>query len=152
MSNSIKLPRPPKPLSRSALRCHCPNSPRSNRKVCAASLPYKTLWRKGVEVAYVSKPDVAFLCHEIEDKHCYLQHGITLAKGDTVMDVGANIGIFAAQAARQVSSSGRVIACEPLPATFAALQHNMQSLLHSGEVISHNPYLLMQSHPAFKLV
>ena len=97
-----------------------------------ASLPCKTLQRNGVSIAYVSKPDLAFLYREIEEKNCYLQHGIKLPKGGTVVDVGANIGIFAAYAARKVSSKGRVIACEPLPATFAALQYNMKSTLNAG--------------------
>jgi predicted O-methyltransferase YrrM len=86
----------------------------------------------GFDVAYVSKPDVAFLYREIVEKCCYLQHGIFLPKGGTVIDVGANIGIFTAQAAREVSKGGRVIACEPLPATFAALECNMQNLLTPG--------------------
>ena len=99
---------------------------------CAASNAFKTILYNDKKIAYVSKADVAFLFNEIEGKRCYLKHGIALAKGDTVIDVGANIGIFAAQAAREVSENGRVIACEPLPATFAALQHNMQSLLKPG--------------------
>ena len=97
-----------------------------------ASLPCKTLQRNGVSIAYVSKRDVAFLYREIEEKDCYFQHGISLPRGGTVIDVGANIGIFAAHAARKVSSKGRVIACEPLPATFAALQYNMKSTLNAG--------------------
>ena len=97
-----------------------------------ASLPCKTLQRNGVSIAYVSKPDVAFLYREIEEKDAYLQHGINLPRGGTVIDVGANIGIFAAHAARKVSHKGRVIACEPLPATFAALQYNMKSMLNAG--------------------
>ena len=97
-----------------------------------ASLPCKTLQRNGVSIAYVSKPDVAFLYREIEEKDCYLQHGISLPRGGTVIDVGANIGVFAAHAARKVSSKGRVIACEPVPATFAALQYNMRSTLNAG--------------------
>ena len=106
-----------------------------NRGFCRASASCKTLLYDGIDVAYVSKPDVAFLYREIVEKRCYLQHGIYLPKGGTVVDIGANIGIFAAQAAREVSKSGRVIACEPLPATFAALECNMQNLLTPGMCI-----------------
>ena len=116
--------------------CHHPYRQSRSRGVRAALSECKTVQYNGKDIAYVSKADVAFLCREIEEKRCYFQHGISLAKGDTVIDVGANIGIFAAQAAREVSSSGRVIACEPLPATFAALQHNMQSLLSPGTSIT----------------
>lgn len=122
----------PKCILSNARICHHPFRPSKIRSVCAALSACRTVQYKGKNIAYVSKADVAFLYREIEEKRCYFRHGITLAKGDTVIDVGANIGIFAAQAAREVSNSGRVIACEPLPATFAALQHNTQSLLNPG--------------------
>lgn len=121
-----------KQLPSKARLFHCPHKASRCRGTCAASNAFKTVLYNSTKIAYVSKADVAFLFNEIEGKRCYLQHGVALAKGDTVIDVGANIGIFAAQAAREVSESGRVIACEPLPATFAALQHNMQSLLNPG--------------------
>ena len=53
----------------------------------------------------------------------YLQHGISIKPGDCVIDVGANIGLFALEAARR---GARVHAFEPMPATFAALQANAQ--------------------------
>ncbi len=115
------------------------------RGICTALKACKTLRHNGNDIAYVSKADVAFLYREIEEKRCYFQHGIALAEGDTVIDVGANIGIFAAQAARLVSSSGTVIACEPLPATFAALHHNMQSLLNPGMPTSCKSLAAMES-------
>ena len=126
---SCCLPRPVLSLARN-FHDRCRLS--SGRRFYTALKAYKTLQYNGRKVSYVSKADVAFLYNEIEGKRCYFQHGVALARGDTVVDVGANIGIFAAQAAREVSESGRVIACEPLPSTFAALQHNMQSLLNPG--------------------
>ena len=51
----------------------------------------------------------------------YLQHDISIKPGDCVVDVGANIGLFALEAARR---GARVHAFEPMPATFAALQAN----------------------------
>jgi hypothetical protein len=49
----------------------------------------------GFYVSYVSKPDVDFLYREIYDEKVYMQHGVRLLPGDTVVDVGANIGMFA---------------------------------------------------------
>ncbi|KAK9917786.1 hypothetical protein WJX75_008210 [Coccomyxa subellipsoidea] len=56
---------------------------------------------------------------------------------DTVLDVGANIGIFAAFAAEKVGKSGLVIAVEPVPPTWEVLNYNVD-LLHrpgDGEII-----------------
>ncbi len=87
----------------------------------------------GQQIAYVSKPDVAFLYREVYEKQTYLQHGVTISPGNTVLDVGANIGIFAAYAARKVGKRGLVIAVEPVPPTWEVLQYNMDVLQGPGE-------------------
>jgi FkbM family methyltransferase len=52
-----------------------------------------------------------------------LQFAILHAKrGGTIVDVGANIGIFTAACARAASGIGQVIALEPSPSTFAKLR------------------------------
>lgn len=56
----------------------------------------------------------------------YLPSGWKLAEGDTVIDVGANIGCFTLFAARQVGRTGRVIALEPDGETFRQLQRNVE--------------------------
>lgn len=50
--------------------------------------------------------------------------GFTLAPGMVVLDLGANLGVFATRAAKRVGPSGRVIAVEPHPGNFARLQGN----------------------------
>ena len=50
----------------------------------------------------------------------------TLKGGETVMDVGANIGYFTLLMARQVGPKGRVIAFEPLPTVFELLRENLR--------------------------
>jgi ribosomal protein L11 methylase PrmA len=42
---------------------------------------------------------VQFLYEEQYSERCYLQHGVSLAPGATVIDVGANIGMFSMLAA-----------------------------------------------------
>ncbi|MDF2775162.1 MAG: methyltransferase, FkbM family [Geminicoccaceae bacterium] len=49
-----------------------------------------------------------------------------LRRGDVVIDVGANIGNLTLQAAQCVGPSGRVIAVEPHPRTFAYLLGNLR--------------------------
>lgn len=47
-------------------------------------------------------------------------------RGGTFVDVGANIGILTLVAAEAVGPSGRVVAVEPGPATFRALEANVE--------------------------
>ncbi len=51
----------------------------------------------------------------------YWKHGVEIGGGDIVFDVGANIGLFALEAAQK---GAQVHAFEPMPATFAALNFN----------------------------
>lgn len=56
--------------------------------------------------------------------------------GDTVVDVGANIGWFTLHLAEQVGSTGSVLAFEPAPRTVARLlQHVRRNNLRQVEVI-----------------
>lgn len=51
---------------------------------------------------------------------------VDIQPGDTVIDVGANIGLFSMYAAEKVGSSGRVIALEPIPQVHAACADNVK--------------------------
>ena len=46
--------------------------------------------------------------------------------GDTVLDLGANIGIFAVKAGKQVGKRGKVIAIEPDPHNLSYLERNLE--------------------------
>ncbi len=48
-----------------------------------------------------------------------------LQPGDTVLEIGANIGLHALYESRAVGTEGRVIAFEPAPDTFKSLQSNI---------------------------
>lgn len=63
----------------------------------------------------------------------YLRHDISIKAGDCVLDVGANIGLFALEASRR---GAHVHAFEPMPATFAALDTNAR--LYDGQIRAHN--------------
>lgn len=50
--------------------------------------------------------------------------GFALRPGMTVVDLGANLGVFATRAAKRVGPSGRVVAVEPHPDNFRRLKAN----------------------------
>jgi len=50
-----------------------------------------------------------------------------VAQGDWVLDIGANVGHYTKKLSDLVGINGRVIAFEPVPATFALLSSNVQS-------------------------
>ena len=56
----------------------------------------------------------------------YLGPGQAISPGDTVVDIGANMGCFTIFAARAVGPTGRVIAIEPVSETFAQLRRNIE--------------------------
>lgn len=56
----------------------------------------------------------------------YTDNGQLLAPGDTVIDVGANIGCFTIYAAKRVGTLGKVIALEPDENSFRQLTRNLQ--------------------------
>jgi FkbM family methyltransferase len=65
----------------------------------------------------------------------YFRHGIAVAPGDVVLDVGANIGLFALD----VAARGALVhAFEPMPATFSALEANARDFGGSGRIETHN--------------
>ena len=70
------------------------------------------------------------------DEHVegYFKHGIELKPGDTVFDVGANIGVFALRAL-QKHAEIKVFAFEPIPPIFAILEQN-KALHGDGRLIA----------------
>jgi amino acid adenylation domain-containing protein/FkbM family methyltransferase len=77
----------------------------------------------GLLVAHQNRGETEFLYQEIFAERGYLKHGIALAAGDCVFDVGANIGLFSLFVAQQVRDV-TLYAFEPIPAVFAALADN----------------------------
>jgi FkbM family methyltransferase len=57
-----------------------------------------------------------------EDEVAFLQH--SLAEGAHIVDVGANVGVYAAALAHAVGARGRVVAVEPHPVAGALLERN----------------------------
>ncbi len=89
----------------------------------------------GMNVAYQSKAELRQFYDDIFEKRTYLQHGITLAPGATVFDVGANIGLFTVFVDHHYPQS-RIFAFEPAPPLYAILAAN--TAWCEGEVLLFN--------------
>jgi FkbM family methyltransferase len=69
---------------------------------------------------------LVFLFQEIWLDEIYNYSGYTISPGDTVIDIGANIGAFSVYAATH-SSNVRVYAYEPFPENIAWLELNLKN-------------------------
>ena len=89
--------------------------------------PYRVSTGDGVTVEL--RPGVRgerYIFYEVFMKSSYLSAGQRIRPGDTVVDVGANVGFFSILAASLVGPTGWVVALEPQPDTFNQLQRNIQ--------------------------
>jgi FkbM family methyltransferase len=68
--------------------------------------------------------EIGFIHDEIFREHCYVRDGITLAEDAVVVDAGANVGLFTLYV-KALRPRARVLAIEPMPPTYAALEANL---------------------------
>lgn len=66
-----------------------------------------------------------------DEKEYALLHTL-LGQGDWALDIGANVGHYTMRMAELVGPSGRVIALEPVPDTFALLAANARLFAHAN--------------------
>lgn len=77
-----------------------------------------------------------------------------VSEGDCVIDVGANIGVFAAALSELVGPEGHVFAFEPVPQSFHLLAYNARRFAHRNVTLlnaaaSDAPELVSMAIPAF---
>jgi amino acid adenylation domain-containing protein/non-ribosomal peptide synthase protein (TIGR01720 family)/FkbM family methyltransferase len=97
--------------------------PRQERKRHLSEEPLHQL-PNGLKVAQLNKNETEVIYKEIFEDFTYLRHGITLHDGDTVFDVGANIGLFSLFV-HHVCRDAKVFAFEPIPSTVKQLKENV---------------------------
>ncbi|HEU5179227.1 MAG TPA: amino acid adenylation domain-containing protein [Candidatus Polarisedimenticolia bacterium] len=78
----------------------------------------------GMAVAELNRNETDYIYREIFELRAYTRHGITLRAGDTVFDVGANIGLFSLFAGLARPQT-RILAFEPNPHLQAILRANL---------------------------
>jgi len=86
-----------------------------NRKRC--TLP------NGLEIVHLKQYETDYLYQEIFEHECYLKHGISLPDGATVVDIGANIGLFSLFVMGHCRKP-RIYAFEPAPVAYDILRAN----------------------------
>ena len=89
----------------------------------------------GMEVACLQRHDAPIVHAEVE---AYFRHGIQVREGDTIFDVGANIGLFALSVLSRCNQNARVYAFEPLPPILEVLRANARR---------HDPQVATQDAP-----
>jgi FkbM family methyltransferase len=99
----------------------------------------------GSDLSIVLPPDSHFFRYLIKSHERHVSNAIDkLVKlGDTVVDIGANIGYFSAYASAAVGKNGKVLAIEPEAENFKYLQTNCNLINESG--FNCSPYNLAVS-------
>ena len=78
----------------------------------------------GRTVQEINSYETRFLYNEIFVQNVYVQNDVAIREGDTIFDVGANIGLFALYAMARFNPA-RVYCFEPAPNCVAALRANV---------------------------
>ncbi len=78
-----------------------------------------------LEIAHLNKYETEYVYKEIFVDKCYLKHGITLNDGDTIIDIGANIGLFTLFV-NQFCKDPEVFSFEPSPVVYNLLKTNSE--------------------------
>jgi FkbM family methyltransferase len=106
-----------------------PNSLLKISRTCVRALVDSLLRVRGTILPpYFSTRDrMSYLIHGLEPSLITVATGI-LRPGDTVVDIGANVGFLSRKFASLVGHQGRVLAFEPDPETFTFLVYNTRRL------------------------
>lgn len=70
--------------------------------------------------------EVSFIYKEVFEDRTYLRHGIKLSDSSRIVDAGANVGIFTTFVKQQFPGA-QVLALEPIPPIYEALQRNLEA-------------------------
>lgn len=89
---------------------------------------------EGIIWEYINQAESDFFYHEIFVGECYIDGGITITDGDTIVDAGSNIGLFSLFCLCRADNI-KLYSIEPIPPLFEVLQRNMKSYMKRNEII-----------------
>ncbi len=101
------------------------------RLAARALRPVQVSLANGMIVSCLQKHEVPLVSLEIES---YFSNGVQLNPGDTVFDVGANIGLFSLAAYARCMNNLRVYAFEPVKPIFDLLCANIEHNTSTGMI------------------
>lgn len=78
----------------------------------------------GLEIFHHAAAETKYVYQEIFEDRVYFRHGINLAGGESIFDIGANIGLFTIFV-KENFKNVKVHAFEPSPAIFRVLKANV---------------------------
>ena len=99
---------------------------------CFGRSPRHTL-PNGLEIVHLNRRETDYVYQEIFEDESYLRHGIELADDATVIDIGANIGLFSLFVMSRCKSPA-IFAFEPSPRVFDLLRANCAAYGDSAHV------------------
>jgi len=100
-----------------------------------ARRPRHTLAATALEVVFQRRSELDHFYQDIFVHRTYVRHGIAIEPGDTVVDVGANIGLFTLFAGMRPGV--RVLSFEPVPALARLLAANVELNGIDAQVFDH---------------
>src|SRR4029450_1012734 len=81
----------------------------------------------GLDISYIDRQEALFIFDEIFNSEKYVANGITFTENATVIDAGANIGLFSIYVKQRVPHA-HIVAIEPIPDIVSVLEENLRDL------------------------
>ncbi len=97
----------------------------------------RTVLPNGLEIVHLNRYETDYVYQEIFVDESYLRHEIQLADGDTVIDIGANIGLFSLFVMSRCQDPA-IYAFEPSPRVFDLLRANCAAYGNPARVHAFN--------------
>lgn len=89
----------------------------NGKKILLTTLP------NNQQVFCLGKEEASTIYHQVED---YFKHEIRINPGDTIFDVGANIGLFSLRVDELSKKQAHIYAFEPIPNIASVLTQNAE--------------------------